>query len=153
MSELEYDPMKEFPFQLIMAARGDADAKTPVFERSDYNACTVEYIERGQGFLEINGHSYTPGPDSIYILSKHSTHRYGPDRKNPWKKLFFVVDGELAEYFFRIYGLSETYYIPGCPHLKEYFREMSKISSNTDDGNRRGALVFHHLISELSMCV
>ena len=143
----------EFPFQLLTAARGDADAKTPVFERSDYDACTVEYVEHGRGFLEINGYSCTPGPESIYILSKHSSHRYSPDRGDPWKKLFFVVDGELMEYLFEIYGLTETYYVPGCPHLREFFLEMFRLPLNTDEGNRRGALVFHNLLSELSLSV
>ena len=153
ISEFEQNQSREFAFQLLTAARGDADAKTPVFERSDYDACTVEYIEQGRGFLEINGFSCTPGPDSIYILAKHSTHRYSPDRGDPWKKLFFVADGELMEYLFRIYGLTETYYVPGCPHLKEFFLEMFQLPVNTEEGNRRGALVFHNFLSELSLCV
>ena len=151
--ESENSHLKEFPFQLLTVARGDADAKTPVFERFDYEVCTMEYIEHGQGFLEINGFSCTPGPDSIYILSRHSSHRYSPDRENPWKKLFFVADGELMDYLFRIYGLTETYYVPECPHLKEFFLEMFQLPVNTDEGNRRAALVFHNLLSELSLCV
>ena len=150
ISEFEDSSPELFPFQLITAARGDADSKTPVFERQDYDACTVEYVERGRGFLEINGFSCAPGPDSIYILSKHSTHRYTPDRGDPWKKLFFVVDGELMESLFRSYRLTETYFVPDCPHLKEFFLEMFDLPVNTEEGNLQGALVFHHLLSELS---
>lgn len=153
ISEFEDTSPESFPFQLITAARGDADSKTPVFERQDYDACTVEYVERGRGFLEINGFSCAPGPDSIYILSKHSTHRYTPDRGDPWKKLFFVVDGELMESLFRSYRLTETYFVPDCPHLKEFFLEMFDLPVNTEEGNLQGALVFHHLLSELSRCV
>lgn len=151
--ESEQDPQKAFLFRLITVARGDADSKTPVFERKDYEVYTLEFIERGQGFLEINGCSFTPGPDSVYILSRHSSHRYSPDRGDPWKKLFFVADGELMDYLFRIYGLTETYYVPDCPHLKEFFLEMFHLPVNTEEGNRRGALVFHNLLSELSLCV
>ena len=50
--ESEQDPQKAFPFRLITVARGDADSKTPVFERKDYEVYTLEFIERGQGFLQ-----------------------------------------------------------------------------------------------------
>lgn len=140
-----------FPFELISATRGDADAKTPVFSRKSYAVCTVEYIESGRGSLEINGELFEPGPDSVYILSKRSTHRYWPLRSDPWKKLFIVIDGALMEYLFRVYNMETVYYVPDCPQVKNIFRQFLALHADTAEGNRRGALLFHELVSELAL--
>ena len=138
------------PFELLSSARGDADAKTPVFSRVDYSVCTVEYVESGSGVLEINGSRYEPGADSVYILAKHSTHRYWPKRDDPWKKKFFVADGPMMEYLFRIYDLDKVYYIPNCQRVKKLFSDLLALHAGTEEANRQAVLIFHELLSELS---
>ena len=138
------------PFELISSARGDADAKTPEFSRVDYSVCTVEYVESGRGFLEINGSRFEPEADSVYILAKHSTHRYGPKRDDPWKKIFIVADGPLMEYLFQVYDLENVYHIPHCDRVKNLFSDLLALHAGTEEGNRKGALLFHELLLELS---
>lgn len=139
------------PFKLISSSRGDADAKTPVFSRRDYSVCTIEYVESGRGFLEINGSRFEPEADSVYILAKHSTHRYWPKRDDPWKKKFIVADGPMMEYLFRIYELENVYYIPDCARVKNIFSDLLALHAGTEEGDRKGALLFHELLSELSV--
>jgi AraC-like DNA-binding protein len=138
----------DFPFKLMSATYGIADARTPLIERRDYECCTIEFIYKGSGFLEINGHSFRPGENSIYILHKHSNHRYWPDKNEPWEKLFFVLDGDLMEYLFRAYRLDNTCFIPDCPQLKKYFDEMMQLKHGTGEINRQSAIVFHRLLEE-----
>lgn len=142
-----------FPFQLLAATHAHADARTIVFERENYEFCTIEYVFKGSGELKINGESYTPGEDSIYILAKGSNHRYAPNRDNPWHKYFFVIDGELMERLFKAYRMEQVYYIPDCPQLKHYFEEMMALNPNAESINEQGALLFHQFINELSKCV
>ncbi len=138
----------DFPFKLMSATYGIADARTPLITRKDYECCTVEFIYKGSGFLEINGHACSPGENSIYILHKHSNHRYWPDKNNPWEKLFFVIDGDLMEYLFRTYRLDDTYFIPDCPQLKKYFDEMMQLRHGIGEINRQASIVFHRLLEE-----
>ena len=138
------------PFELISSSRGDADAKTPVFSRVDYSVCTIEYVESGRGFLEINGSRFEPEANSVYILAKHSTHRYWPKRDDPWKKKFIVVDGPMMEYLFHAYDLENVYHIPHCDRVKNLFSDLLALHAGTEEGNRKGALLFHELLSELS---
>ena len=139
-----------FPFQLIAATHAHADSRTPVIERHDYEACTIEYVVRGAGVLSINGKSFAPGKDSIYFLTKWSDHSYAPNREDPWHKYFFVIDGELMVSLLKAYRLDEVYYFPDCPQLKHYFEEMIALNPNSETINQQGALLFHQFISELA---
>ena len=138
----------DFPFKLLTATYGIAGARTPVIDRKDYDCCTIEFIYKGKGILEINGHSYSPGENSIYILHKHSDHRYWPDKKEPWEKIFFEVDGKFMEYLLKTYRIDKTYYIPDCPQLRKYFEEMLHQRHGIGEINRQAAIIFHRLLEE-----
>lgn len=146
------DPFQkdDFPFQLIAATHAYADARTPVIERSDYKACTIEYVIRGAGVLKINGKSFAPGTDSIYFLTKWSDHCYAPNREDPWHKLFFVIDGELMVSLLKAYRLDEVYYFPDCPQLKHFFEDMMALNPNSETVNQQSALLFHQFVNELA---
>lgn len=139
-----------FPFQLIAATHAYADSRTPVIERHNYEACTIEYVVRGSGELEINGKSFSPGKDSIYMLTKWSSHSYAPNREDPWHKYFFVIDGELMVSLLKAYRLDDVYYFPDCPQMKHYFEEMIALNPNSDTVNQQSVLLFHQFVSELA---
>ena len=143
----------EFPFHLIAATHAHADSRTPSIERTGYEVCTIEYVVKGAGFLTINGEKYHPEAESIYFLSKGSTHSYSPDRSDPWHKLFFVIDGELMTNLLKAYRLDGIYYFPGCPQMKHYFEEMIALNPNSDDVDQRGSLLFHQFLNDLSRSV
>jgi AraC-like DNA-binding protein len=138
-----------FPFRLLSASYGIASSKTGSIEREDYECCTVELILEGAGFLESNGFSCAPGKGSVYILHKHSDHAYWPEVKDPWKKIFFVIDGELMEYLFQIYRLDKVHYIPDCMHLEKYFMEMLRLRNDVESVHRQAAVIFHSLLEEM----
>ena len=139
----------EFPFQLLAATYGIADARTSAIQRSDYECCTVEFVYEGSGYLDINGHSSTPGANSVYILHKHSTHNYRPEKQNPWKKIFFVIDGELMEYLFRIYHLDQVYHIPDCPQIRKHFEEMMLLKHSAGATiHHQASIIFHRMLEE-----
>ncbi len=144
--------MPEFPFRFLTGSSGNADAMTPVFERTDYACCTIEYIVSGSGFLEVNGVKSTPSAGDIYQLPKHSTHRYFPNRSDPWQKLFIVVDGDFMEELLRIHGLEKVYHIRNCRHLKRWFDRWCR-QTNLSLPQELYALEFHQFVVELSMHV
>ncbi len=137
-----------FPFKLLAATYGIADARTQLIERQDYECCTVEFVYKGRGFLDINGHTCRLGENSVYILHKRSHHRYWPDKRDPWAKIFFVIDGELMDTLFKAYGLDEVYAIPDCPQLKKYFDEMRQLKPGGWEMPQRAAVIFHRLLEE-----
>ncbi len=140
----------DFPFRLLAVSYGIADARTQPIQRADYECCTVEYVYEGRGFLDSNGHSCAPEIDSVYILHKHSDHRYWPEKENPWKKIFFVIDGDFMEQLFRVYRLDTVCHIPYCPQIRKYFDEMMQLRHDMGGSvvHRQAAIVFHRMLDE-----
>lgn len=136
----------DFPFQALSFFRVAANANTPVFARTDYAVCTMEYVTRGGGTLEINGRTFALGADDIYFLHKHSDHRYMPDRNAPWHKLCWVADGPLMEELFECYGLSEVYVVRQATALRSYFETVLMLNPASEDVHRRAAVIFHEFV-------
>ena len=155
MTESSSKPLRSrpFPFQFFAATTASANSRTSSITRTDYDLCTVEYVLSGAGGLEINGRSFRPEKDSVYILSRHSTHTYWPDRSDPWQKLFFVISGDMLDYLLRAYELEDVYYIPDCPGLKRHFEAMLALTHNNPDTNSRAALIFHQFVEEAARSV
>ena len=141
----------KFPFRLLFAQEV-ITASGQKFARENYPVLTVEYVSRGAGHLEINGNSFYIPQDGVYFLTPGSTHAYWPDKSDPWGKLYFVVYGEMVDFLLRAYNLNRIYYIPHCPELKKYFREMIYLKNARDNGCKASA-VFHSLLAEASRLV
>ncbi len=142
-----------FPLKLLAAAKVRTESRTVVIGRENYHEYTFEYIVSGRGFLEINGHSYEPEPQSIYILQLGSTHRYWPNRQDPWEKLFFAINGDMVDYLLRAYQLTDTYYIPGAAKLLKHFEAMHRLSYHSDDINHQAAVIFHQFVEGAAQIV
>jgi AraC-like DNA-binding protein len=153
MSELKYDYRENFPFTLHFASETSTTAKTPAIRRNNYKDCTIEFILEGAGTLEINGKTFHIARNGIYFLTPGSNHRYWPDKKNPWTKLFFEVDGDFMKYILHVYALEEIYCIPNCYELKKHFEAMRKIYHNSPLANQQAALIFHQFAVDAAKIV
>ncbi|MBO7147196.1 MAG: AraC family transcriptional regulator [Lentisphaeria bacterium] len=150
MSDYVIEYKNDFPFILYAAMEISTNSRTPVISRTDYQDCTIEFIRSGAGTLEINGKSFYIRENSVYFLTRGSSHSYWPDRNDPWYKLFFVVGGEIMDMLLQAYRLDEVYHIPDCPELKKYFESMMMISNHSENSNRQAAVLFHQFAEEAS---
>lgn len=137
-----------FPFQLrtvgyVQAKAGDT------YRRDNYKWCIVEYIVTGEGVLEANGRNYFPKAGDLYILHKGKYHKYYAMERDPWKKIYFELDGSLMMDLLRTYQLHNTYYIPQCG-LKYAFEQMFQIAkANQWNVHQQAALLFHQMLSDI----
>lgn len=67
----------------------------------------------------------------------------GRFRSLPWHKLFFIVDGPLADLLVGGYRLDRVYAVPGVPQLRRYFEEMRELGYGGPAVDRRAAVIFH----------
>ena len=142
--------IEKFPFQLLFANYGNADAKTASIERINYEYCTIEYVIEGEGYLECAGKISHLKKDSIYFLHKHQDHRYWPNPLSPWQKIFFIVDGSFMEQLLKIYGLDQIYIVENCSSIFHCFTEiMTLCSSSAPDKDLRGSVLFHQFVMDL----
>jgi AraC-like DNA-binding protein len=136
-----------FPFRLLYA--GLAIPKAGIWDigRSDYTHYSIEYVLRGEGMLEINSFKYNLKAGDVFILQKHSNHYYYPIKKNPWQKLFFGVEGPLADHLMGAYNLSSEYYFPDC-NTENLFKKILKLKQGKDI-HKIAASLFNELLIKL----
>ena len=133
-----------FPFRLLHAEWGIADSAPCLFGHEDYEFITVEYVVDGRGVLESDGFRFECGPDSVYFLHRHSRHRYWTVPEAPWRKLFFIVDGPLADTLLESYNLTREYVLEGVPQLRRNFESMMEIGyGGGPRSDWRAAMIFH----------
>lgn len=101
------------PVNILMAGISYCD-KSYHIERRNCNCMSFEYIIDGSGTLEINGRTYYPKKGDIYILTKHSDHRYYSDGDDPWKKIWVLFDGPLVLDMASKYLEPELYLVENC---------------------------------------
>ncbi|MBN1671941.1 MAG: helix-turn-helix domain-containing protein [Kiritimatiellae bacterium] len=141
------EPRGLFPFRLlgtgIVQARGHE-----VIQRRGYDRCTTELVLAGEGHVEVNGFSCRVRAGDVYILQKGSDHLYCPERRNPYRKIFFVVDGLLMEQIFSAYGLTSVYHVPPCG-VQPLFEAMHSLHKQRGaQVHRRAALIFHQIVAQ-----
>lgn len=133
-----------FPFRLLYAGWGIANSAPCRFENEDYEYITVEYVVGGRGVLESDGFRFDCEPDSVYFLHRHSRNRYWTIPDALWSKLFFTVDGKLADTLLESYGLTTTYQLRGVPQLRRYFDAMAEFGYGGGEWtHRKAAVIFH----------
>lgn len=139
-----------FPFVFHLAQNVQADSRTPVIRRKNYEVCTVEYVTKGAGYLHTNGEEFYIPSDSVYFLHKGSTHEYFPDKNDPWHKICFVVDGPFMEYLFNLYCLDKVHFIPDAKELKSYFESFLALDRSMPRFHEKASVIFHSFLEACS---
>lgn len=143
--------LNKFPCRLLFAQ----EIVTPgaqKFSRENYPVLTVEYVTAGAGHLEINGKKYKIPRDCVYFLTPGSTHAYWPEKSDPWSKMYFVIYGEMVDFLLQSYHMNEVYFIPDCPELKKYFREMIYLKKSRDNSGK-SSVIFHAFLDDASRLI
>ena len=134
-------------FELITATGGSATARTLPIVRRNYQVCTIEYVVAGAGYLEIDGaEPLRIEKDGVYFLPRHRDHCYYPDRRDPWNKLFFVVNGSLVDSLLENYGLDNCFALENASALQRFFHGFINLKKSGHSSNDAAALLFHEFI-------
>ncbi|MBO5307253.1 MAG: AraC family transcriptional regulator [Oscillospiraceae bacterium] len=145
-----FDP-RHYPCNLYMCGV-TYDEPNHVVMRQNFEMYLIEYILEGAGTLFYNGSSYSVGAGDAYILHKNSTHRYFPDPKQPWKKIWFMVDGPLVPSLITGFDLQNEFLFPGFNQDRP-FKELITIAQKNlplEELNRMIGLQLHILLSMMS---
>ena len=95
-------------------------------------AC-IEYIEKGQGVLEIDGQTFYPEEGDTYFLQVGTDHHYYSDKENPWQKIFITVAGPLLDSLIEGYGLKKIFHLKGLDIGREMHSILSLAQENEKD--------------------
>ena len=84
----------------------------------------------------IHGENYCPEAGDVYIVPPNSNHYYASDREEPWRKLWFNVDGTLLPDLLAAYGLTDSVLLKGCPFEERFdagLRELRMAAAGDPD--------------------
>lgn len=145
-------PTKEVFSPIYHLTGGDTVGLKPMmFRRKAYSYWCIEYTVEGAGYLIVDGQKFEINCGDIYILPKGKDHEYGPDKKNPWRKLYIVIDGPLIEELTKIYGIHDTYYFPHQQNTQTLFENsITLFKEKTDQTKTKISLYIHEIITELA---
>jgi len=111
----------------------------------------LEYIVSGSGTLLVDGHTYTPGADTVYLLAPGVPHKYYTDRACPWEKIWFNVSGMLIDLLLNAYSLPGTVFVHHAQETLPYFRRGLEIVQKAPaNGYVELAAVLHQIIATAS---
>lgn len=99
-------------------------------ERHDSQLAAIEYVKEGKGYFEINGKQYAPTAGSVMVLTKGSDHLYYPDKKDPWKKEWVILDGPLADAMLKCYLPENEYCFNNCD-ISHFFTRLRALAEET----------------------
>ena len=148
--------IKPSPFYLQMAGVSYCDGSYRI-RRKNSAKFVLEYVTHGRGTVYLNDKVFYPKAGDVYFLHRGMDHDYYSDKKEPWIKYWFNVEGSLNDHFVQAYGLSQTFHVKdagaeiyqlfrkGIHAVKEHY--LCKDQSGV---HKTIALVFHRILMGLS---
>lgn len=105
-----------------------------------------EYVLSGKGCVIQNDERVTVEEGDAYILKTGEFHHYFADAKEPWKKIWFNVNGSLVRHLLSDYGLYSVLKVPAfgnAGYLPDIFRAIEKKPVNC--ANEVSVLLHRHI--------
>lgn len=93
-----------------------------------WNRYNFEFVLSGKGYIETKGKKYTVEAGDLFFLNKFREHTYYSDMKDPYEKMFIVVEGGLVDNLIAYHNLTESVVIKHvqAKHLFERLFELAK---------------------------
>lgn len=129
-SVYEFEDVRCFPrednlpaFWIEMSGVSNCDGRYYI-SRDNSDVVVCEYIIKGKGTLNVNGHIYYPTAGDIYILPEGTVHEYYADKTDPWVKIFFNLQGTAVMGMLEAFGLQDKILFYNCDALYSLFEEI-----------------------------
>jgi len=111
---------------------------------------SFEYVYEGEGVIQENDKIHKISSGDFFILHPNSYHHYYSNPKNPWKKIFIMIDGDIKfpRMLLEQYSISETVLFPKLnnPLMLEDVFELFK-SDNVNISRKFEILLCSTIIS------
>lgn len=131
-----YDYVGTTDNQMLYALSGISypDTKYEILRKNSLGY-SFEYVYEGCGVIQENKRIYKVQAGDFFILHPNCYHHYYTDKKNPWKKIFLMIDGGIAlsTVMLEQYNISDITFFPqlNTPLMLEEIFALLK-SDNTN---------------------
>lgn len=118
----DYEERKDYPIRVEMVGITNPDPNYFIFRKNPHYF-VIEYVESGEGYVEVIGERYEVESDCVYILSPGISHKYGSSKLNPYRKIWINCFSSFLSEFLVSYGLENVIVFKNT-ECKKYFEEM-----------------------------
>lgn len=102
----------------------------------------VHYVEKGKGYVSINGTTYTVKEGELFIIPAKIEASYYADKDDPWFYRYINFDGELSKDFAKLPTVISFKY-------GDIFREMTDLQNNIGEREYLLAALLFRLYAKL----
>ena len=142
-------PTENQPLRIELAGITHPDKSYRIFRSESKDIYVLEYVISGRGHLIHGGQYYEVTAGDVYFLQPHITHNYYSDPADPWKKIWFNLQGPLIEALCNAYQLHGVVYYHDCPLQEEFFRSMEIIRNWNSNSLIEFSLQIHRIFERL----
>lgn len=126
-----YDINKQYPLRVESIGITYPD-ENYFIERKHADYYILEYVISGKGYIKCEDSEYTVEADDVYLIHPGMKHRYGSDKKEPYKKIWINFVGRVFTDILAAYGLSKNVLFKNS-NCHEYFEQLVEIAKNNND--------------------
>ena len=123
-------------------------------ERRNSQVCTLEYILKGTGEIQLpDGSRVCPSKGDVYLLHQGENHLYRSDGRDPWEKIWCNVSGSFVEQMIRLYHLESVHWVPQCniePQMRRFLEIATDTSLTRPEIWEREEVLFHQILQILA---
>lgn len=118
-------------------------------ERRNSELLVVEYVISGSGTVCVDGKNNRANAGDMYIIPSYSSHKYFSNPANPWKKIWFNVEGTLCNELLRIYNLEKNIvfkHTKGYDYMKRMLSLCENKSLSSKEINTAATVIFMEIV-------
>ena len=118
------------PFQVFLAGIGYpwAEYRIPhnTEQGNDWDKYILEYVLEGRGYAETAGRRYEVQAGDLFFMNRNRQIVYGAVPEEPYKKLFVVFHGSLADSLMENYGITDSVIVRRVD-MESSFRQLLQL--------------------------
>ncbi len=94
-----------------------------------------EYVISGKGYIECDGKKYTVEAGDFYYLDRYHSHKYYPDKDEPFSKIWINVRGRFPEAMLDVYAVNDSVIVERID-VYDVFKSIAEQVSMINESNR-----------------
>jgi len=94
-----------------------------------------EYVISGKGYIECEGKKYTVEAGDFYYLDRHHSHKYYPDKDDPFSKIWINVRGRFPEAVLDVYSVKDPVVVEKL-EVYDIFKSIAEQVGVINENNR-----------------
>lgn len=148
---MRFNPQRNDPMKITLAGISHCDGSYRIVRPKSYTT-VIEYVLKGEGYINFGEKTVPVTADSVYILPKGMDQDYYSSEHDPWEKIFINLSGDLALLLTERFGLNGKYVFDGTGTKDAFLKIAETVRHSSDLNDAKSVLtgLFTEILARLS---